>query len=100
MSKKALIERERTRRKFFQQYYFLRHRYARIFNQRNTITERYRINRELQKLTRLSVATCVNNRCQMSGRSRGYYHNFGLSRHFVRELVNQNIFSGIKKASW
>nr|YP_009139339.1 ribosomal protein S14 [Lepidodinium chlorophorum]BAR72313.1 ribosomal protein S14 [Lepidodinium chlorophorum] len=100
MSKKALTEREYIRRKFFQKYYFLRCKYIEAFNKRNILIERYKINRELQKLTRFRTQTCINNRCQMSGRSRGYYRNFGLSRHFVRELVNQNIIPGITKSSW
>lgn len=54
----------------------------------------------MQMFPRISIGTHINNRCKISGRSRGYYHNFGLSRHFVRELVNKNVFSGIKKSSW
>ena len=100
MSKKALIKRENMRREIFQKYTFIRRQYKNIFKYRKTLVERYRINRRLQKFPSNSVGTHIHNCCQISGRSRGYYHNFGLSRHFVRELVNQNVFSGMGKSSW
>lgn len=100
MSKKALVEREDTRRKVFQKYTLIRRQYKDTFKRRETLAERYRINRRLQKLPHSSVGTRIHNRCQISGRSRGYYRDFGLSRHFVRELVNQGVLPGIGKSSW
>ena len=57
MSKKALIEREHIRREFFQKYYFLRCKYIEVFNKRNILIERFKINIELQKLTRFRTQT-------------------------------------------
>jgi small subunit ribosomal protein S14 len=100
MSKKALVEREHTRRRFFQKYYHLRLQYKKTFNHRNTFRERHRVSTIMQTLPRASIGTRINNRCKVSGRSRGYYRDFGLSRHFVRELVNRGVLPGIEKSSW
>jgi small subunit ribosomal protein S14 len=39
-------------------------------------------------------------RCQFSGRSRGYYRDFGLSRHFLQKLAREGLLPGIRKSSW
>jgi small subunit ribosomal protein S14 len=54
----------------------------------------------LQKLPRNSALQRVRNRCQMSGRSRGYVRTFGLSRIAFREMALQGLIPGVRKASW
>jgi small subunit ribosomal protein S14 len=54
----------------------------------------------LQKLPRNSAAVRVRNRCQMTGRSRGYVSHFGLSRIAFREMALQGLIPGVRKASW
>ena len=54
----------------------------------------------LQKLPRDSSATRQNNRCNMTGRVRGYYRKFGLSRLMFRELALQGKIPGVIKSSW
>ncbi|MBX7042273.1 MAG: 30S ribosomal protein S14 [Ignavibacteria bacterium] len=54
----------------------------------------------LQKLPRDSSATRLNNRCSMTGRVRGYYRKFGLSRLMFRELALQGKIPGVIKSSW
>lgn len=54
----------------------------------------------LQKLPRDSSATRLNNRCNMTGRVRGYYRKFGLSRLTFRELALQGKIPGVIKSSW
>ncbi len=54
----------------------------------------------LQKLPRNGARIRVRNRCQMSGRSRGYVRMFGLSRIAFREMALQGMIPGVKKASW
>lgn len=54
----------------------------------------------LQKLPRNSSPTRVKNRCAVSGRSRGYMRDFGLSRITFRELAREGKIPGVKKASW
>lgn len=54
----------------------------------------------LQKLPRDSAQTRQRNRCGMTGRSRGYYRKFGLSRSELRKLMMKGEVPGVLKASW
>ena len=54
----------------------------------------------LQKLPKNSSAVRIKNRCSISGRSRGYMRDFGISRIVFRELARDGKIPGVKKASW
>ncbi|HOJ36724.1 MAG TPA: 30S ribosomal protein S14 [Ignavibacteriales bacterium] len=54
----------------------------------------------LQKLPRDSSKTRLRNRCQFTGRARGNYRKFGISRLVFREMCLRGEIPGIKKASW
>ena len=54
----------------------------------------------LYKMPRDSSATRFRNRCKATGRPRGYMRGFGVSRIVFRELANQGLLPGVKKASW
>ena len=54
----------------------------------------------LYKMPRDSSATRFRNRCQLTGRPRGYMRGFGVSRIVFRELATQGLLPGVKKASW
>lgn len=54
----------------------------------------------LQKMPRDSSYTRQRNRCAITGRSRGVYRKFGLSRHKLREAAMRGEVPGLKKASW
>ena len=54
----------------------------------------------LQKMPRDSSKSRGRNRCKMTGRSRGVYRKFGLSRHKLREAAMRGEVPGLKKASW
>ena len=54
----------------------------------------------LQKLPRDSSKSRKRNRCNITGRSRGVYRKFGLSRHKLREAAMRGEVPGLKKASW
>ena len=54
----------------------------------------------LQKLPKNSSPVRVHNRCKLTGRPRGYMRQFGLSRVTFREMANQGLIPGVKKASW
>ena len=55
---------------------------------------------DLQKLPRNASPSRVRHRCQLTGRPRGYYRRFGLSRSKLRELIMQGQVPGAHKASW
>jgi len=54
----------------------------------------------LQKLPRNSSKVRVKNRCNVTGRSRGYMRYFGLSRQEFREMARRGEIPGVKKSSW
>ncbi|NNE56453.1 MAG: 30S ribosomal protein S14 [Flavobacteriales bacterium] len=55
---------------------------------------------ELQKLPKNSSAVRLHNRCQLTGRPRGYMRQFGISRVTFREMALSGKIPGVKKASW
>ena len=54
----------------------------------------------LQKLPRNSMSIRMHNRCNITGRPKGYMRQFGLSRIQFREMANNGLIPGVKKASW
>ncbi len=54
----------------------------------------------LEKLPRDSSATRLHNRCNVTGRPRGYMRKFGVSRIAFRELALDGKIPGVTKASW
>ena len=56
--------------------------------------------RRLQKLPRDASPSRIRNRCQVTGRSRGFLRKFSMSRIALRDLGNSGQIAGLKKASW
>ena len=56
--------------------------------------------RQLNQLPRDSSAVRVRNRCFLTGRPRGYYRKFGLSRIALRDLALRGELPGVTKSSW
>lgn len=54
----------------------------------------------LQKLPRNASPVRLHNRCKLTGRPKGYMRTFGISRVTFREMANQGLIPGVKKASW
>ncbi|MFN3628805.1 MAG: 30S ribosomal protein S14 [Casimicrobiaceae bacterium] len=55
---------------------------------------------QLQAIPRNANPTRLRNRCSLTGRPRGVFRKFGLSRHKVRELAFRGEIPGLVKASW
>lgn len=62
--------------------------------------ERYAAQMQLQKLDRNGCRARIKNRCQLSGRARGVYRKFMLSRILFREYAHKGLIPGVTKASW
>lgn len=62
--------------------------------------ERYEARVKLQKLPKNSAPARIRNRCQLTGRSRGYLRKFGLCRNEFRRLANFGQIPGVTKSSW
>tara|TARA_B110000285_G_scaffold126222_1_gene142344 strand:+ start:49 stop:318 length:270 start_codon:yes stop_codon:yes gene_type:complete len=54
----------------------------------------------LQKLPKDASPVRLHNRCKLTGRPKGYMRTFGLSRVTFREMANQGLIPGVRKASW
>lgn len=89
MARKSLIAREEKRQKLVDKYAKLRKELK-----ENGDYE------ELQKLPKNSSPVRLRNRCQLTGRPRGYYRKFGISRLVLREMASKGEIPGVKKSSW
>jgi small subunit ribosomal protein S14 len=65
-----------------------------------SIEEKIEIQGKFAKLPRNSCLTRLNRRCSLSGRARGYYRKFGISRIAFRELALKGQLPGVRKSSW
>ena len=63
-------------------------------------TERLIARLKLAEVPRNGNPTRIRNRCELTGRSRGYYRKFRLSRIMLRELANKGLIPGVIKSSW
>ena len=63
-------------------------------------TERLIARLKMAELPRNGNPTRIRNRCELTGRSRGYYRKFRLSRIMLRELANKGLIPGVVKSSW
>jgi small subunit ribosomal protein S14 len=100
MAKKSLIEREKKRQKLVDKYAEKRQALKEEFESATSQQKRLEIHRKIQQLPRASSPTRLRNRCWVTGRSRGVYSDFGLSRHVIREMAHQGLLPGVVKSSW
>ncbi|MDR8394511.1 30S ribosomal protein S14 [Aliifodinibius sp. S!AR15-10] len=89
MAKKAWIARNKKRKELYEKYK----------DKRQKLKEEGKWE-ELQKLPRNSSPTRQNNRCSLTGRSRGFIRKYGVSRIKFRELALDGKIPGVRKASW
>ena len=100
MAKKSMIARDEKRKKLVAKYAAKRAELKEQFLQAEDPDEQLAIHRKLQQLPRSSSATRVRNRCWLTGRPRGYYRDFGLSRNAIREMAHEGLLPGVVKSSW
>ena len=55
---------------------------------------------KMAELPRNGNPTRIRNRCEMTGRPRGYYRKFRLARVILRDLANKGMIPGVTKSSW
>ncbi len=89
MAKKSIIARDQKRRDMHAKYSDKRAELKRLGDQEG-----------LHKLPRNSSPTRLKNRCNETGRPRGYMRTFGLSRISFRERASKGEIPGITKSSW
>nr|QUB02986.1 ribosomal protein S14 [Ulva sp.]UAV85744.1 30S ribosomal protein S14 [Ulva prolifera] len=100
MAKKSLIARQKKREKLVDKYKIKRQNLKLKIKEEKFLDEKINLYNKLQKLPRNSSSTRLNNRCLITGRPKGYYRNFGLSRHVLREMAHNCLLPGLSKSSW
>jgi len=101
MAKTSMIEKNEMRRKLAKKYAGKRARLRAIVkNKKLSMEERFAAVLKLQQLPRNSARERVRNRCELTGRPRGYYGKLKLSRIAMRELGSAGMIPGLVKSSW
>ncbi len=101
MAKVSSVEKNKRREK--QAKKFLPKRTALkavIMDKSKSIEERFEATLKLAALPRNAIRGRVKNRCEVSGRARGYYRKLKMSRIALRELSNNGQIPGMLKSSW
>ena len=100
MAKRNMIERENKRLVLVKKYKEKRLSLVQKIKSVNLYEEKLGLYSKLQKLPRNSASVRLRNRCFVTGRGRGFYRDFGLSRHVLREMGNDGLIPGLRKSSW
>ncbi len=101
MAKLSSVNKNERRKKLVKQY---SGKWARLKaiadNESLPMDERFTARLKMQALPRNSHPTRVRSRCALTGRARGNYRKFGLSRLMLRELASNGLIPGVTKSSW
>ena len=101
MAKKSAIEKNIRRRKMVKSYSNKRAELKAIAKDRNLAPEeRFQAYLKLAALPRNSAKSRIRNRCEVSGRPRGFYRKFRVSRIALRDLGATGQIPGLVKSSW
>ena len=101
MAKTSAIQRNLKRIRLVKKYAKKRLALKKIINDKKLpLNERFKAQLKLAKLPRNSAKIRIRNRCEMTGRPRGVYRKFKISRIALRELASKGIIPGMTKSSW
>jgi len=101
MAKTGMIERNRKRQRLAKKYASRRATLkAKASDQSLPVEERFQARLKLAELPRNAAPSRIRNRCEVSGRPRGYYRKLRMSRVALRELGSNGLVPGLVKSSW
>ena len=101
MAKKSAIENNLRKQRLAKKFAGRRQRLLDIANdEARPMEERFEARIKLAALPRNGAAVRIRNRCQVTGRPRGFYRKMKMSRIAIRELGNQGLIPGLVKSSW
>ena len=101
MAKQSSVNKNNRRRRMVAQFAAKRKKLKAIAADRNKpAEERFAARLKLSQLPRNSSATRIRNRCELTGRARGYYRKLKVCRNMLRELASQGLIPGMVKSSW
>ena len=101
MAKTSSVEKNNRRRKLAAQFAAKRKRLKDIASDlKRSAEERFAARLKLAEMPRNSSATRIRNRCEVTGRARGYYRKVKMCRNQLRELAAKGLIPGMVKSSW
>jgi len=101
MAKKSAVEKNNARRKLSSEQAAKRARLkATAMDRSLPIEERFAAQLQMQKLPKNGAKERIRNRCELTGRPRGVYRKFKLSRIALRDLGSIGQIPGLVKSSW
>ena len=101
MAKKSMTEKNKRRQRMAKQYANRRAQLkSTVMDRSLPVEERFEAQLKLAKLPRNSAPVRERNRCGLTGRPRGFYRKFRLSRIALRELASIGLVPGVTKSSW
>ncbi|MBK1637803.1 30S ribosomal protein S14 [Rhodothalassium salexigens] len=101
MARKGSVENNKKRARLAKQYAAKRARLKAISEDLSLPEdERFLARLKLAELPRNAAPTRVRNRCEVSGRPRGFYRKFKMSRIALRDLASEGKVPGVVKSSW
>lgn len=101
MAKTSSVEKNKRRRAMAHQYAAKRKALKAIADDLSKpAEERFAARLKLAQLPRNSSPTRIRNRCELTGRARGYYRKLKVCRNQLRELASQGLIPGMVKSSW
>jgi small subunit ribosomal protein S14 len=101
MAKTSSVEKNNRRRRLTAQHADKRKRLKAIADDlKRPAEERFAARIKLAEMPRNSSATRIRNRCELTGRARGYYRKLRMCRNQLRDLASQGLIPGMTKSSW
>jgi small subunit ribosomal protein S14 len=101
MAKTSSVEKNKRRRKLVAQHADKRKRLKAIADDMSKASEeRFAARLKLAEMPRNSSKTRIRNRCEITGRPRGYYRKLRMCRNQLRELASMGMIPGMTKSSW
>ena len=95
-----MVEREKKRIRLEKKYATKRTLLLTNYQLEKDFSKKLDLHSQIQKLPRNSAKTRIRNRCWKTGRPRGVFRDFGVSRHVFREMAHQCLLPGVTKSSW
>ena len=95
-----MIQREKKRTRLVGKYAAKRTSLKNELKDVTSFSERVNLYKKFERVPRNSSPSRQRNRCWVTGRSRGFYKDFGLSRHVLREMAHDGLIPGLTKSSW
>jgi small subunit ribosomal protein S14 len=100
MANKSMIQREKKRERLVKKNESKRVLIKTELQSATSFSDQLALYKKFEKLPRNSSPSRQRNRCWVTGRSRGFYRDFGLSRHVLREMAHDGLIPGLTKSSW